>query len=104
MKVTVLATYEPHAAKGLMQGSDREAALRALYESVGGKMTGLMFTRGKYDVIVHGELPDQAAGMGLALAVRASGSVRDLVVLEELDMKAVIAAAKKAAGAYKPAG
>ena len=104
MKVTVLATYEPHAAKGLMQGSDREAALRALYESVGGKMTGLMFTRGKYDVIVNGELPDQAAGMGLALAVRASGSVRDLVVLEELDMKAVIAAANKAAGAYKPAG
>ena len=104
MKVTVLATYEPHAAKGLMQGSDREAALRALYESVGGKMTGLMFTRGKYDVIVNGEVPDQAAGMGLALAVRASGSVRDLVVLEELDMKAVIAAAKKAAGAYKPAG
>ena len=104
MKVTVLATYEPHAAKGLMQGSDREAALRALYESVGGKMTGLMFTRGKYDVIVNGELPDQAAGMGLALAVRASGSVSDLVVLEELDMKAVIAAAKKAAGAYKPAG
>jgi uncharacterized protein with GYD domain len=104
MKVTVLANYEPHAAKGLMQGSDREAALKALYESVGGKMTGLMFTRGKYDVIVNGEVPDQAAGMGLALAVRASGSVRDLVVLEELDMKAVIAAAKKAAGAYKPAG
>jgi uncharacterized protein with GYD domain len=104
MKVTVLATYEPHAAKGLMQGSDREAALRALYESVGGKMTGLMFTRGKDHVLGHGELPDQAAGMGLALAVRASGSVRDLVVLEELDMKAVIAAAKKAAGAYKPAG
>lgn len=104
MKVTVLANYEPHAARGLMQGSDREAALKALYESVGGKMTGLMFTRGKYDVIVNGEVPDQAAGMGLALAVRASGSVRDLVVLEELDMKAVIAAAKKAAGAYKPAG
>jgi len=104
MKVTVLANYEPHAAKGLMQGSDREAALKALYESVGGKMTGLMFTRGKYDVIVHGEVPDQTAGMGLALAVRASGSVRDLVILEELDMKAVIAVAKKAAGAFKPAG
>lgn len=33
--------------------------------------------------------------MGLTLAVRASGSVSDVVVLEELDMKAVIAAAKK---------
>ncbi len=41
--------------------------------------------------------------MGLTLAVRASGEVSDVVVLEELDMKAVIAAAKKAAGAYRPA-
>jgi uncharacterized protein with GYD domain len=49
-------------------------------------------------------MPDQAASMGLALAVKASGSVSDLVVLEELDMKAVLAAANKAAGAYKPAG
>ena len=45
MKVTILANYAPHTAKGLMQGSDREAAVKALYESVGGKMTSLMFTR-----------------------------------------------------------
>ncbi|BCG95467.1 GYD domain-containing protein [Mesorhizobium sp. 131-2-1] len=104
MKVTVLANYAPHAAKGLMQGSDRQAAVKALFESVGGKMTGLMFTRGAYDVVVNGEVPDQAAGMGIALAVRASGSLSDFVILEELDMKAVLAAANKAAGAYKPAG
>lgn len=104
MKVTVLANYEPHAAKGLIQGSDREAAIKALFESVGGKVASMMFTRGIYDIVINAEVPDQAAGMGLTLAVRASGSVSDLVVLEELDMKAVIAAAKKAAGAYKPAG
>jgi uncharacterized protein with GYD domain len=104
MKVTILATYEPQAAKGLMQGSNREAAIKALFESVDGKMSSLMFTRGIYDVIVNGEVPDQIAGMGMTLAVRASGSVSDMVVLEELDMKAVIAAANKAAGAYKPAG
>jgi len=50
------------------------------------------------------EVPDQVAGMGISLAVRASGSLTDMVVLEELDMKAVLAAANKAAGAYKPAG
>ena len=104
MKTTVLANYAPHAVKGLMQGSDREAAVRALYESVGGKMTSLMFTRGAYDVVIQGEVPDQAAGMGLALAVRASGSLTDLVVLEELNMKDVLKAAGKAAGTYKPAG
>jgi uncharacterized protein with GYD domain len=104
MKVTILANYAPHAAKGLMQGSDREAAVKALFESVGGTMASLMFTRGAYDVVVSGEVPNQAAGMGLALAVRASGSLSDMVVLEELDMKSVLAAANKAAGAYKPAG
>lgn len=104
MKTTILANYASHAAKGLMQGSDREGAVKALYESVGGKMTSIMFTRGAYDVVNQGEVPDQSAGMGLALAVRASGSLTDLVVLEELDMKAVLAAANKAAGAYKPAG
>ncbi|MGX9180542.1 GYD domain-containing protein [Mesorhizobium sp. BHbdii] len=104
MKVTILANYAPHAAKGLMQGSDREAAVKAVFESVGGKMASLMFTRGLYDVVVNGEVPNQTAGMGLALAVRASGSLSDMVVLEELDMKAVLAAANKAAGVYKPAG
>ncbi|MDG4889451.1 MAG: GYD domain-containing protein [Mesorhizobium sp.] len=104
MKVTILAKYEPHAAKGLMQGSNREAAVQAVFESVGGRMSSLMFTRGIYDVVVNGEVPDQVAGMGMALAVRASGSLSELVVLEELDMKAVLAVANKAAGAYKPAG
>ena len=54
MKITaVLANYAPHAAKGLMQGSDREAAVKALYESVGGKMSSMMFTRGAYDVVIN---------------------------------------------------
>ncbi|TIW17034.1 MAG: GYD domain-containing protein, partial [Mesorhizobium sp.] len=69
MKVTILANYEPQAAKGLMQGSNREVAIRALFESVGGKLSSLMFTRGLYDVVVNGEVPDQVAGMGMALAV-----------------------------------
>ena len=104
MKVTILANYAPHAVKGLIQGSDREAAVKALFESVGGKMTSMMFTRGIYDIVINGEVPDQSAGMGLALATRASGSLSDLVVLEELDMKAVLKNAKAAAGSYKPAG
>ena len=104
MKVTVLANYAPHAVKGLIKGSDREAAVKTLFESVGGKMTSMMFTRGAYDIVINGEMPDQVAGMGLAWAVRASGSLNDVVVLEELDMKAVLAAATAAAGSYKPAG
>ena len=104
MKVTLLANYAPHAVKGLIQGSDREAAVNALFESVGGKMINMMFTRGKYDILINGEVPDQSAIMGLAMATRASGSLSHVVALEELDMKDVLKAAKAAAGSYKPAG
>ena len=104
MRFIMLANYAPHAVKGLIQGSDREAAIRAINESVGGKIESVMFTRGAYDIAVTGTVPDQAAGLGIAMAVRASGSVADVVVLEELDMKPILAAANTAAKAYKPAG
>jgi len=104
MRVMYLAKYAPHAVKGLMAGSDRESAMKVFFESVGGKCTGIVFTRGEYDVVVFGEVPNAAASMGLALAVRASGSCSHLSVLEELDMKAVISEGAKAAKAYKPAG
>ncbi|MER9545638.1 GYD domain-containing protein [Mesorhizobium sp. M0437] len=102
MKVTILGNCPPHAYKGLIQGADREAAIKAVLESVGGKVSGMMFTRGAYDIVINAEVPDQADGMDLALAVRASGWINDLVVLEELDMNAALAAAKKAAGVTSP--
>ncbi|MER8703509.1 GYD domain-containing protein [Mesorhizobium sp. M0207] len=102
MKVTILGNCPPHSYKGLMQGSDREAAIKAVLESVGGKVCGMMFTRGAYDIVINAEVPDQANGMDLALAVRASGWINELVVLEELDMKAALAAAKKAAAFTSP--
>ena len=104
MKTIYLANYLPHAIKGLMQGSDREAAIKALTESVGGTLESVVFTRGVYDIVVTADLPDQDAALGLAMAVRASGSVTDVVVLEGLDMKPILATAQKAANAYKPAG
>jgi uncharacterized protein with GYD domain len=104
MRVLILANYGPNAIKGLMHGADREAVLRASFESVGGKFLGLAFTRGAYDVVVTGDVPNQAAAMGIAMAVRATGSVTDTCVLEELNMAEVVKAANSVAKAYKPAG
>jgi uncharacterized protein with GYD domain len=100
MRITVLANYTPSAMKGLMDGSDRSAAMHTLFDSVGGSFERLDFTRGMYDVVVSGNVPNQAAAMGVAMAVRASGKIAELVVLEQLDMAQVLAAAKKAT--YKP--
>jgi uncharacterized protein with GYD domain len=102
MKSMFLVTYSTQGMKGMVQGSDREAAVRALTESVGGKFVSIVFTRGKYDAVVTCEIPDQATNMGVAMAVRSSGAVTDCDVLEELNMKAVTAAAQKAVKSYKP--
>ena len=104
MRTTFLACYAPSATKGLIAGSDRKAAAKALIESVGGKLESLMFTRGEFDIAAIVEVPDQATGMGLTMALHASGAFTRISILEEIDMPKAIAAAQKAAKAYKPAG
>ena len=104
MRTIFLGCYAPHAVKGLIEGSDREAAVKALLDAVGGKLESMMFTRGEYDVALIAEMPDQSTGLGLTMAVQASGAFAKLTVLEELDMTPIIAAAQKAAKVYEPAG
>jgi len=104
MRTVFLGCYTSNAFKGLIAGSDREAAVKALLKSVGGKLESLMFTRGEYDVLAIVDVPDRNAALGLVVALRASTAFSKMTVLEELDMKPILAAAKKAAKAYKPAG
>ena len=102
IKVIYLVNYTPQALKGLMQDCDRASALSAVFESVGGKLTGLSFTDGPYDLVIQAEVPDQAASMAVWTAARSSGSVMGGVTLNVVDMPAVMALANKAV--YKPAG
>ena len=104
MRTIFLGCYSPNAVKGIIGGSDREAAINALLESVGGKLESVTFTRGEFDVAVIADLPDRNAAMAVAMAVEASGGATRMSVLEELDMKQIIPVAQKAAKAYKPAG
>jgi uncharacterized protein with GYD domain len=104
MRTIFLACYAPHAVKGLIEGSDREAAVKALLDAVGGKLERVMFTRGKYDIAVICDVPDQSTGVGLTMAVQASGAFTKMTVLEQLDMAPVINAAQKAMKVYEPAG
>jgi len=104
MKCIYLVNYAASGMKGLMQGSDREAAAKALVESQGGKLINFMFARGKYDVAVTVDVPNQAGTLGVAMLLRASGAFSDVIVLEEVDLKAIVAAAQKASKNYTPPG
>ncbi|MBT6510339.1 MAG: GYD domain-containing protein [Rhodospirillaceae bacterium] len=104
MRVVFFGCYAPHAMKGIIAGSDREAAVKALLDSVGGTLASVMFTRGEFDVVVLADVPDEAAGIGLAMAIHASGAFTRISVLNELNMEPVLSAANKAMKIYKPAG
>ena len=104
MKALLLGKYAPHALKGIISGSDREAAVKKLLKSVGGSADYVAFVRGKYDVGVRIEGKDQETAIGLALAIKASGAFEEADYLEEIDMPKVVQVAQMAASSYVAAG
>jgi uncharacterized protein with GYD domain len=104
MKVILMAKYAPHALKGLIGGSDRRAAIKALMDAIGGTVDSVVFTRGEYDVVVNIEVSDQVKLLGLVVAIKASGAFEKAEYLEQIDIEKVIEVARKAAQSYSPAG
>jgi uncharacterized protein with GYD domain len=84
---------------------DRSIAVKALTEAVGGTFESFYITRGPYDfvAVTSGDMPYENFA-GIKLAVEASGTVENMVVLEEMDMNKAAELAAKAMAGYKPAG
>lgn len=99
--------YSAASMKSMLdKPQDREAAVRPLIESVGGKLHHLFFCFGEDDVIALIEAPDDQSMAAGALIVGASGSMSGgsttkLMTAQEA-MKAM-EKGKKSAAAYKPA-
>jgi uncharacterized protein with GYD domain len=77
--------------KGLLKdgGSGRVAAVKKLFESVGGKMDCYYYAFGKYDYFIIGDLPDNVSMASVSLTVNNSGLVKNntivLMTPEEMD-------------------
>ena len=77
--------------KGLVKdgGSGRVAAVKKLFESVGGKLESYYFAFGEYDYFIIADLPDNVSAASASLTVNASGLVRNSTVVlmtpEEVD-------------------
>tara|TARA_Y100001934_G_scaffold8608_1_gene11697 strand:- start:1177 stop:1506 length:330 start_codon:yes stop_codon:yes gene_type:complete len=95
--------YTPDSIKGILSGSDRMAAVKAVVEAAGGSVNMVSFTRGPYDVVVDMNLPSQEMMMGAMATVEASGSMSNTMYLECVDGDPVWEAARSIASAYKPA-
>jgi uncharacterized protein with GYD domain len=77
--------------KGLLKegGSGRVAAVKKLFESVGGTMECYYYAFGEYDYFIIADVPDNVSAASVALTVSASGLVRNntivLITPEEMD-------------------
>jgi len=101
------ARYTAAALKAMVDNpQDREAAARPLVEAVGGKLHHMFFCFGTEDVVALIEAPNDKAMAAGALAIGASGAFAGGATTKLMtsgEAMEAMAAAKKAAGIYKPA-
>ena len=94
-KYIFLATYSDEGVKGIVGGgSDREAAMEVLCNSVGAKLISLDITRGEYDGCIMVEAESFAQVAAMSLKARASGAADKFVTLEAVDIEEIRSVAK----------
>jgi uncharacterized protein with GYD domain len=103
-KMMIKASYNPEGTRGLLKegGSARVNAVRKLIEGMGGTLESFYFAYGEADAYLIVDLPDEASGLAVSMAVNASGAVR-LATIPLITAEQVDAAAKKTV-AYRPPG
>jgi uncharacterized protein with GYD domain len=84
-------------------GSSRVAAVTKATKAIGGKVESFYFAYGSDDAFVIVDVPNEAAGLALSLAVNASGTVTlDMVPLitpKQMDDAAKVTVKYRAPGA-----
>ena len=83
----MMGTYTNDSAGPLIKGnSDRRAAMVTMIESVGGVFKDYHITRGEYDFCIIAEFEAYEKVAAIVLNAKASGTLKDSMVLEALDL------------------
>ena len=100
----VQASYTPQAVASMVKNpQDRAAAVKPLIEKAGGKLLGLWFAFGSYDVVAVAEMPDNVSAAGLAMATASSGAFSAYHTTPLMTTKEAMDAMKRASDVgYKP--
>ncbi|CAN5709214.1 GYD domain-containing protein [soil metagenome] len=96
--------YTSAAVAALIQKpEDRTVVLRALAESLGGKIDGFWLSFGEHDFVGIAQLPDSHSAATFALTATAGGGVQNLKTVELLTWAEGVQVLKKAGSAkYRP--
>ena len=100
----VQASYSSQATAAMIKKpQDRAAAMRPVIQRMGGKLIGLWFTFGEYDVVAIAEMPDNVSAAALSMAIGSKGSVSAYRTTPLLTTPDAMAAMNKArAAGYQP--
>jgi uncharacterized protein with GYD domain len=106
MQFLVLGSYSNEALGGFVTSpeDDREAAVGAMMEKLGAKMHSMQFLRGEYDFAIMGEADSFDDVAAVKMLVAASGAMKDLKIMEVVDMNGIAGKANAIAGAYRKPG
>ncbi|WP_089400076.1 GYD domain-containing protein [Noviherbaspirillum humi] len=103
-KYLIEANYLSEGINGLLKegGTQRRAAVDALFKSMGGTVEAFYFAFGNEDVFIIGDLPDNTIAAALAIRVNASGvtSCKTTVLLTPQEIDEAV----KRTGTYRPPG
>ncbi len=82
---------------------DRGEAVRPMFERLGGKLNAFYLTFGQDDFMILAEFPDNVTVAAVAMAVGATGAIRNLRTTPLLTVQEAMAAMQKAGQVgYRP--
>jgi len=87
-----LIKFTDQGIKNAKDTVQRAAAFRGDVERRGGKLLGIYWTQGQYDIVTTIQAPDEQTAMAAALAVASLGNVRTetLRAFDESEMQSII--------------
>ncbi len=100
----VQASYTSQSTAAMIKNpQDRAAAVRPVFERMGGKLHGIWFSFGEYDAVVIAEMPDNVSAAAVSMAVGSSGGISAYRTTPLLTTAEAMEAMKKAGGVgYQP--
>jgi uncharacterized protein with GYD domain len=71
-----LINWTDQGVKSYKETLGRAQAARELAERMGGKLQGVYWTVGEYDIVSIADFPDDASGTAFLLAIGSQGNIR----------------------------
>ncbi len=90
----ILSKFTEQGARNAKDTVNRAKAVRQAIETAGGKVIGIWWALGRYDIVQIVEMPDVETGVRLLLATGMQGNIRTetLQIFSEEEMERIVKA------------